>query len=50
MLFGGVQANHVELPKVAYLTADIYLFIYLITGLLDNIRHFCPVDGLSQTG
>ena len=27
MLFGGVQANHVELPKVAYLTADIPLFM-----------------------
>ncbi len=27
----------------------IYLFIYLITGLLDNIRHCCPVDGPSQT-
>jgi hypothetical protein len=26
-----------------------YLFIYLITGLLDNIRHCCPVDGPSQT-
>ncbi len=24
-------------------------FIYLITGLLDNIRHCCPVDGPSQT-
>jgi hypothetical protein len=26
-----------------------YLFIYLVTGLLDNIRHCCPVDGPSQT-
>ncbi len=25
------------------------LFIYLITGLLDNIRHCCPVYGPSQT-
>jgi hypothetical protein len=27
----------------------LILFIYLITGLLDNIRHCCPVDGPSQT-
>jgi hypothetical protein len=25
------------------------LFVCLITGLLDNIRHCCPVDGPSQT-
>ena len=27
MLFGGLQTNHSELPKVAYLTADIPLFM-----------------------
>ncbi len=35
-----------------YLSACIicqHLFIYLVTGLLDNIRHCCPVDGPSQT-
>jgi hypothetical protein len=35
-------------PQCPYLLI-FYLFIYLVTGLLDNIRHCCPVDGPSQT-
>ncbi len=32
-----------------YVHLSTAYFIYLVTGLLDNIRHCCPVDGPSQT-
>jgi hypothetical protein len=44
-----IGSDHLCHRSSHYTRTFIYLIIYLITGLLDNIGHCCPVDGPSQT-